>query len=103
MKMIEGLIWFPRGEASKKDDEWAFEELNHWMYSVCCNRVLATAVMATDYGRGFSIRSATLRQRGYCEYLFSCCNKRVCDQFSRWCFFMLRIMFISGGCKISKT
>ncbi|KAJ0893262.1 putative ribosomal protein S5 [Helianthus annuus] len=44
--------------------------------------------VATGYGCGFSIRSAILRQRGYCEYWFSCCNKSVCDQFSRWCLYV---------------
>ncbi|KAF5762418.1 putative ribosomal protein S5 [Helianthus annuus] len=44
--------------------------------------------VATGYGHGFSIRSAILRQRGYCEYWFSCCNKSVCDQFSRWCLYV---------------
>ncbi|MFS7961444.1 hypothetical protein Hanom_Chr08g00715111 [Helianthus anomalus] len=40
--------------------------------------------VATGYGRGFSIRSAILRQRGYCEYWLSCCNK----SFSRWCLYV---------------
>ncbi|KAM0007171.1 hypothetical protein Hdeb2414_s0149g00814441 [Helianthus debilis subsp. tardiflorus] len=76
------------------------------MYSVCCNRVLATAVTETRWQPATDAASPFVLRLSNKGAIVNICSHAAIKGYVisfRGGVRMLRIMFISGGCNISKT